>query len=297
MGSRKDQTDTEAENLTPQESLDDPPRNWRRVGAMAGVWGVVLAIGAWVGPGFAAGGEKAEEDKPVTEQAPKSPSVAAYRYLKFGTLGQTDSVAVCEGSDPDVSIGDLQNLAADFEEKYGKSPFPEVEVVDDSESDGRHIADRVLRLENGASEKYEMTVTVKEAENGFCVENAEYGNGSTEGGDPGATVEPDKLAVDYLTRLYWDRSVSDAAELQCDGEYEGVDAQELVDAITAQVENKEASSLAGSGFEVNGGTATVSRDLEIQEGAQVRTESFTVGIDMASSCVVSLQGGEGLLGE
>ncbi|WP_025273277.1 hypothetical protein [Haloglycomyces albus] len=285
--------------LEPNTSIDDPPRDWRKVGAMAGAWIVALGMGAWLGPAVAQGGADGEDEVALKDQAPASEKVAADRYLQHGSKGNEEYVAICDGADPEVGIATLKSLRDDFESDTGKAGQVDIRPVDSYEENGLYTVVRDLFFQNDSRQHYRLQVSVLKQGNGFCVSNAVFvDDGGTESESEGGSVTPEQLAIEFVNQIRKHNDPIAAREMQC-VESSGDDPQKVVEAIQEITSSGYDSGRTGSNGSAELEEDVVSVPLKItfqnDNGADSLQVNLTVDVNVTGdSCVSNFTTGDEL---
>jgi hypothetical protein len=277
----------------------DPPRTWPRVATLAAAWAVVLGLGAWIAPAFAASGN--EENQDPRDQAATDAEGAAWSYLRYGSNEDLDraEAALCEDASPDLSPNDLDAIRQSYADQLGGITRVDVETGDPvPTTDGIAIAGTVSYISEGTQRHEEFVVTVQENDGTYCVSDTTKPEEEPEpssGGD-GTTseeVDPQTLATDFLRAVVMDRDPDSAETLQCTA-YSGTTAQDLDAAIAEWVSVNGVTT----GY-LNGISPTESSpsafEVEVVLQGELNQESFTFEIEVQEGCVASLQGGDNLM--
>ncbi|WP_143014910.1 hypothetical protein [Glycomyces harbinensis] len=279
----------------------DPPRKWPRVGAMAGAWAIVLALGASVAPGFAASGSE-ENDDPRDEPATDAKG-ATWSYLRYGSNGDTDlaEAALCGDASPELTPADLDAIRQGYADELGGISDVDVETGDPTATaDGISVVGTVSFISQSNKRDEEFTVTVQERDGSFCVSNATQPDDESEqpsideSAEPG--VDPEVLATDFLRSVVLERNPMAATAMQCDS-YSGITAQALDQAMidwAAPDENPSGYLNAIDPIE-SGDDAVALFEVEAVIEGNLTEETFTFQIGVQDDCVASLEGGEGLI--
>lgn len=286
-----------APEVSEDENFQDPPRHWGRVGALVGVWALVLGGGAWFAPAFASGGS-GENIDPRDEAATDAPG-AALRYLRFSSNGETSRAedAVCDGSDPDLTPSDIDAIRDEYSETLGGLSGVDVSSEDPVTTEaGIVIEGTVFYVSEGQRRSEVFTVTVQEDDGEYCVSEAVRVNEPDDPGQGEPTVEPETIASEYLTQIFRHRDSEAAEEYQC-ADYSGLEVGDVEQALTDwEIINGEANAyLEGLPEPVEGSTG----ESEVLE-AEVRldglvSESYVFAVAVQEDCVASLDGGDGLI--
>lgn len=273
----------------------DPPRKWARVGAMAGTWAVVLALGAWVAPGFAASGS--EENADPRDQEATDAAGAAWSYLRYGSNQDLDRAedALCDDASPELTPSDLDDIRQSYDEALGGIERVDLETGDPlASTDGIDIAGTVSYIYQGKQRHEEFIVTVQEDNGAYCVSNAVRTQEEEPSSDAttGEAVDPQILVADFLRSIVVDREPQTAAAMQCDP-YSGVTAQDL-DAAIAEwaVANGPTTGYLNSLEPAD--TATMF-EAEIKLDGDLKIETFAFQVVVQGDCIESLEGGDGLV--
>lgn len=279
------------------EDFQDPPRHWGRVGALVGVWALVLGGGAWFAPAFASGGSDENID-PRDEAATDAPG-AALRYLRFSSNGEASRAedTVCDGAEPELTPSDLGEIRDGYSESLGGLSGVDVSSEDPVASEaGIVIEGTVFYISEGQRRSEVFSVTVQEDDGEYCVSDAVRVDEPGEPSEGETVVEPETIASEYLTQIFRHRDIGAAEEYQCD-DYSGFEVGEVEQALTDwEVTNGDANAYLEGLPEPIEGTSGESDVLE----AEVRldglvSEIYVFEVAVQEDCVVSLEGGEGLM--
>lgn len=275
----------------------DPPRKWPRVATMAGAWALVLALGAWIAPAFAASGS--EENQDPRDQAATDAEGAAWSYLRYGSNQDLDraEAALCDDASPEISPSDLDAIRQSYADELGGITRVDVEVGDPvSSSDGITLAGTVSYISEGTQRHEEFTVTIQEHDGTYCVSNADQPGAEvpTATPDEGATqeIDPQEVATDFLRAVVADRDPAAAEAMQCSA-FTGITAQDLDDAIAEWVAVNGATTGYLNG--ISPAEAAGAFETEIVLQGELNQESFTFQIAVEGDCVASLEGGDDLM--
>lgn len=277
----------------------DPPRKWGRVGIMVGGWALVLALGAWIAPGFAASGSGQNQD-PRDEEATDAIG-AAWSYLRYGSDEDLDraEATLCEGASPEVTPADLNDIRQSYADSLGGITRIDLETSDPvPTSDGISVVGTVSYIYQGSQRHQEFLVTVQEIDGAYCVSNAAQvaSEEPSSGESTVGTVDPQTLATDFLRSTVAERDPATAATFQC-ASYTGTTAQELDAAITEwAVLNGETTAFLNGIDPTDSTESSITRfEAEISLQGDLKQETFTFVIGVQGDCVASLEGGEGLV--
>lgn len=275
----------------------DPPRTWPRVATMAGAWALVLALGSWIAPAFAASGS--EENQDPRDQAATDAEGAAWSYLRYGSNQDLDraEAALCDGASPELSPSDLDGIRQSYADELGGITRVDVELGDPvSSSDGIAITGTVSYVSEGTQRHEEYLVTVQEHDGTYCVSDADRPAAEipTATPDEGATqeIDPQEVATDFLRTVVADRDPATAEAMQCSA-FTGITAQDLDDAITEWVAVNGATTGYLNG--ISPAEADGAFETEIVLQGELNQESFTFQIAVEGDCVASLGGGDALM--
>ncbi|THV30127.1 hypothetical protein [Glycomyces paridis] len=278
----------------------DPPRKWKRVGTLTAGWIILLALGAWVAPGFAATGSPEDED-PWEADATDAKG-AAWSYLVAGSSGDlkdADNV-LCADASPEVKPSDLNSISEDYAKELGGAPRIDASTGDPiSVAAGVSITGTVSYNYRNERRFEEFMVTVQEFDSGkFCVSDAvrtasqepSSDDSSTEVGDPAL------IANDYMTQIVGNRDVTAATEMQCDSFF-GIMAVQLNSVIGEwETENGWRSGYSlGAVENENSETSATIFDVSIKLEGEIAVETFDFIVGVQGDCVSSVEGGEGLV--
>ncbi|MFB9658550.1 hypothetical protein ACFQS3_20135 [Glycomyces mayteni] len=275
----------------------DPPRKWPRVATMAGTWALVLALGAWIAPAFAASGN--EENQDPRDETASSASNAAWRYLRYGASEDLDraEAVLCDGAEPELAPGDLDAIRQSYADELGGITRVDVETGDPvPTSDGIAIAGTVSYVSEGTQRHEEFVVTVQEHGGTYCVSDANQPGPEvpTASPDEGASPEVDfqEVATDFLRAVVADRNPATAEAMQCSA-FTGITAQDLDDAIAEWVAVNGATTGYLNGISPADGVGAFETEIVLQ--GELNQESFTFQIAVEGDCVASLDGGDALM--
>jgi hypothetical protein len=282
----------------------DPPRKWPRVAAMAAAWAVVLGLGAWIAPAFAASGS--EENQDPRDQAATDAEGAAWSYLRYGSNEDLDraEAALCEDASPDLSPNDLDAIRQSYADELGGITDIDLKTGDPvPSSDGISIAGTVSYIYQGTQRHEEFVVTVQENEGTYCVSDAtrpEAEEPSSEGsegseGSTGITIEPETLASEFLTYVVGTRNVQAATEIQCET-FTGITPQDLDAAIDDWAATNGSTTGWVSVDPAESSDSSVSAfAAEVTLQGELNQETFDFEVGVQGGCVASLQGGDDLM--
>ncbi|WP_198667600.1 hypothetical protein [Glycomyces dulcitolivorans] len=277
----------------------DPPRKWPRVAAMAAAWAVVLGLGAWIAPAFAASGN--EENQDPRDQAATDAEGAAWSYLRYGSNEDLDraEAALCEDASPELTPDDLDAVRQSYADQLGGITRVDVETGDPvPTTDGIAIAGTVSYISEGTQRHEEFIVTVQENDGTYCVSNTEQPQEEEEPSSEGSTgnaVDPETLASEFLTYIVGTRNIQAASEIQCEA-FTGITPQDL----DAAIDDWAATNGETSGFvsvdpaeSSDGSVAAFAAEVTLQ--GELNQETFEFDISVQGDCVASLQGGDNLM--
>ncbi|MCD0442294.1 hypothetical protein LO763_01470 [Glycomyces sp. A-F 0318] len=275
----------------------DPPRKWARVGAMAGSWAVVLALGAWVAPGFAAGGSDEEGDS--RDEPASTANNAAWRYLRYGSNEDADraEASLCDDASPELTPADLDTIRQAYADELGGITRVDLETGDPVQSsDGIMVAGTVSYIYQGTQRHEDFVVTVQENDGSFCVSNATQPD--DEADQPSASegtesaVDPKTVAADFLRAVVVERNPQAAIAMQCDS-YSGITAQDL----DAAIADWTATNGATTGYlnSLDSAEGPMVFEAEIKLDGDLKIETFAFQLAVQGDCVESLEGGDGLV--
>lgn len=281
----------------------DPPRKWRRVGAMIGVWGLLLALGGWMAPAIAASGNP--ENKDPRDEAATDAEGAALRYLRYGSNEDLDRAnsALCDEASPEFSPEDLDALRQSYAADLGGITDIDLQTGDPvPTSDGISIAGTVSYISQGSQRHEEFVVTVQEDHGTYCVSNAVQVGAEEPSESPSASdgtdevVDPQTLATDFMRTIVGDRDPATAAASQC-ASYTGVTPQDLDAAISewAATNGDVTAFLNGIEPAESSETSVTAFEVEVSLEGGLNQESFIFVIGVQGDCVASLEGGDGLI--
>jgi hypothetical protein len=278
----------------------DPPRKWGRVGIMAGGWALVLALGAWIAPGFAASGSAQNED-PRDEPA-TSESNAAWRYLRYGSDEDLDraEATLCEDASPEVTPSDLDAIRQSYEDALGGITRIDLETQDPvALAEGSSVVGRVSYIYEGSQRHEEFQVTVQEGDGAFCVSDAVQMQSEGETPSTGDGSEPavdlEVLATTFLTHVVGNRDPLTAATSQCDS-YTGITPEELDQAIADwAAQNDMTTGFVSVDLADSPESSVTMFDAEVSLQGDLRQDTFAFQVGVQGDCVTSLEGGDGLM--
>lgn len=286
------------------EDFQDPPRHWGRVGALVGVWALVLGGGAWFAPAFASGGS--DENIDPRDEAATDANGAVIRYLRYGSRGDSERAddAICEGATPQLSPEDLLEIRDHFAETAFDDDIPDIEVEPHdpvSSENGTSIPATVAYIPGGGGQRYaEFLVTIQESDGEYCVSDAVRTDEPDDSGSTGPGVDPQTVATEYLRTIFVNPQEDKAEGYQCAG-YDGLKFSEIEQGIA---DWEAANTAAGGELEsyltgLPSPLANASGESEVFE-AEVRldgltSETFVFEVAVQGDCVASLTGGEGLI--
>jgi hypothetical protein len=288
-----------AVNEAAEAEFADPPRKWGRVGTLAAGWAIILALGAWVAPGFAASGS-AENDDPRDQDA-SSANNAAWRYLRYGSNQDLDrsEATICDEASPEFTPDDLNALRESYADELGGITDVDLETGDPvAAGDGVTIAATLSYIYQGSQRHEEFIVTVQEDDGAYCVSNAVRVEDQepSSGDSTGEEVDPRTLATDFMRSIVGDRDPQTAAASQCVS-YTGITPQELDAAITewAATNGETTAFLNGIDPAESTETSITNFEVEVSLEGDLNQEDFTFVIGVQGDCVASLEGGDGLI--
>lgn len=279
----------------------DPPRKWPRVGAMAAAWAIVLALGAWVAPGFAASGS--DEDNDPRNEAATDAEGAALRYLRYGSNEDPDraEAALCDDASPELTPADLDAIRQAYADELGGITRVDLETGDPVQTgNGIAVAGTVSYIYQGTQRHEDFVITVQDNDGSFCVSNATQPDdeaeqpSAEEGTEP--VIDPKTLATDFLRAVVVERNPQTATAIQCDS-YSGITAQDLDQAMSdwAATNGILTGYLAAVDLiESEDGSVTLFESEVVIEG-DLTQETFTFEIGVQDDCVASLEGGDELM--
>ncbi|RRR99472.1 hypothetical protein [Glycomyces terrestris] len=282
----------------------DPPRKWPRVGAMAGAWAIVLALGAWAAPSIAASGS--EENQDPRDQAATDAEGAAWSYLRYGSNEDLDraEAALCEDASPELAPGDLDAIRESYADELGGITDIDLQTGDPvPASDGISITGTVSYIYQGTQRHEEFVVTVQENDGTYCVSDAtqpeeeEPGSTGSDGseGSTGNIIDPESLASEFLTYIVGTRNPQAASEIQCNP-FSGITPEEL----DAAIDDWAATNGPTTGWvsvdpaeSADDSTAAFAAEVTLQ--GELNQETFSFELTVEDDCVASLGGGDGLM--
>ncbi|GAA2269523.1 hypothetical protein GCM10009853_023880 [Glycomyces scopariae] len=277
----------------------DPPRKWPRVGAMAAVWAVVLGLGAWIAPAFAASGSEQNEDS--RDQAAIDATGAALRYIENSTKSNFEraDAALCEDSSPALTPEALEAISMSFSEELGNITRYDFSADDPVQgAEGISVPVTVTYLFLGAQRYGDFLVTVQEGEGVFCVSDTIRTGGDepsdSETGTTEADVDTEALAAEFLTNIVANRRPDDAKALQCEN-YEGVTAQELDTAVQAWTSQYGETIAAVSVDPADSEDSIEMFDAKVILDGDTSRDTYEFKIGVQGDCIASLDGGDELL--
>jgi hypothetical protein len=231
-------------NEADETAFADPPRRWGRVGLLAGGWAIVLALGAWIAPGFAASGSSEDEDP--RDETPTTAESAAWSYLRYGSndeLNRAEAV-LCEGASPEVTVDDLDAIRESYADQLGGISRIDLQTDDPVPAlEGSTVSGTVEYIYEDHRRLEDFVVSVQEQDAGYCVSNAvrlSPDEPSASGNSP-EVVDPRALATDFLGSVVGGSDLEAAASLQCVS-YSGISPEDLSQAISDwEAQNGEAA--------------------------------------------------------
>ncbi|MFC3493282.1 hypothetical protein [Glycomyces rhizosphaerae] len=286
-------------NEAKDNEFADPPRKWGRVGAMVGVWGLLLALGGWVAPAIAASGNPENEDS--RDQPASSANNAAWRYLRYGSNQDLDraEATLCEDASPELTPSDLDAIRQSYDDELGGITRVDLETGDPvAGTDGTTVAGTVSYIHEATQRFEDFVVTVQEEDGAFCVSNAvQVEDDEPSAGDgTGDEADPQAVATEFLRAIVVDREPAAATASQC-ASYTGATPEEFDAAITEWAADKGDVTAFIDGIDPAESTETSITNfaVEISLKAGLNQENFTFTIGVQEDCIVSLAGGDGLI--
>lgn len=281
----------EAENT----EFADPPRKWGRIGLMAGVWAVALALGGWIAPGFAASGNPENVDS--REEDATDAIGAAWSYLREGSRDHLDLsyAALCDGASPEFTPEDLDAMRQSYVDEYGGITDHDVTIDDQvPTSDGITLPATVKFVSDGNRPPEKFIVTVQENDGAYCVSNAVHLDEAepTETEGTGETEDPKEVAAAFMRSFVGeDPDLQAAVASQCSN-YTGIKPEELESAIAAWGPTESFLSSSAPAESSEASVAAFAIDVRLKRDLEEPTFSFVV--EVQGDCVRSLTGGDGL---
>ncbi|GAA1660919.1 hypothetical protein GCM10009830_02520 [Glycomyces endophyticus] len=280
----------------------DPPRKWPRVAAMAAAWAVVLGLGSWIAPAFAASGS--EENQDPRDEAATDAEGAALRYLRYGSNEDPERAedALCEDASPELSPSDLDAIRQSYADELGGITDIDLQTGDPvPSSEGISIAGTVSYIYQGRQRHEEFLVTVQEHDGTYCVSDAASVEETSEpsfepSSDSSSTseeVDPQTVATDFLRAVVMDRDPAFAETLQCES-FTTITAQDLDEAIAEWVTvNGVTTGFLNDISPLENATGGFEAEIVLQ--GELNQETFTFEIEVQQGCVASLEGGDDLM--
>ncbi|WP_030144227.1 hypothetical protein [Glycomyces sp. NRRL B-16210] len=279
----------------------DPPRTWGRVGAMVAGWAIVLAVGAWVAPGFAAGSSDQDQD---SRDEPATDAVgAALRYLRNGSdedLKRAED-ALCDDADPELSAEGLDEIRQSYVDSLGGITRIDLKPDDPvGVADGVVIPVTVFYISKDTQRDEDFIVTVRQEGEAFCVANAvrvqdeEPSSGETSA----EAVDPKVVANDFLRLIVVENNAAAAALLECSPAPE-LGAQDLEAAIEEWANRNTTADGSAKGF-INSLDAAESAEssitvfsAEVSLRGDLENETVTFEVGVQGDCIASLANEDG----
>ena len=280
-----------------EDAFQDPPRHWGRVGALAGIWALVLLGGAWFAPGFASGG--GNDDVDPRDQAATDAPGAALRYLRFSSNGEMEraEATLCNDASPELTPTDIRAIRDEYSEALGGLSDIDFSYDDPVPTDyGIAIDSFAFYISEGQRRSEDFIITVQENDGEYCVLNASRSDGQEEVDEGATSVEPETLASEYLTQIFRHRDLEAAEGYQCSG-YSGIKVGEVEAALV------DWEAINGDATAYLEGLPTPTEEdqeaLTVLE-AEVRidglmSENFIFEVVVQEDCIASLNGGEDLI--
>ncbi|MEU6246681.1 hypothetical protein [Glycomyces sp. NPDC047010] len=276
----------------------DPPRKWPRVTTLAATWALILALGTWIAPVFAASGN--EENQDPRDQAATDAEGAAWSYLRYGSNEDLDRAedALCDGASPEIPPSGLDAIRQSYADDLGGITRVDVEIGDPVPTgDGIALAGTVSYISEGTQRHEEFVVTVQEHDGTYCVSDANQpaAESPNPGGPSDPGIDPETLAAEFLTYIVGTRNLDDAGELQC-STYTGITPQELDGAIEAwSAEKGTATGFVSVDPAESPDSSTSTFAAEVTLDGDLNLETFDFEIAVEGDCVASLEGGDALM--
>ncbi|WP_205325986.1 hypothetical protein [Glycomyces sp. YM15] len=277
----------------------DPPRKWGRVGAMAGAWAIVVALGGWVAPSFAESGNPANVDP--RDEAASSANNAAWRYLRYGSNQDLEraEATLCEGASPELTPSDLDAIRQAYDAELGGITRVDLETGDPVPGvDGTTVAGTVSYIHEATQRFEEFVITVQEDDGAFCVSNAVRVGGEEPGSgdDLGEVVDPEAVAADFMRAIVVEREPGSAAAPHCAANT-GVTPEEIDAAISewAKANGEFTAFIDTIEPAESSETSITAFTFEISLKASLNQETFSFTVAVQEGCVTMISGGDGLI--
>lgn len=232
------------------------------------------------------------EDTDPRDQSPTSAEAAAMAYLRYGSIEEPDRTesVLCEGASPAVSPADLAEIRDDYADELGGITGIDVSSnTPVTAEDGILVEARVTYISTGVQRHENLTVTVQELGDEFCVSDAAQSDQT----DPSSSASnPEDIAAHFVGS-----DPEEAQELQC-ATYAGLTPDEVNQAISDwESQNGEGYAYVSTvvpAAEAGPDVATVF-DVELVLQGDFAREAFTFVVTVEGNCVASMEGGEGLI--
>lgn len=277
----------------------DPPRNWPRAGVLAGTWAIALALGVWIAPAFAASGS--DENTDPRDEAATDAEGAAWSYLRYGSNQDLDraEAALCDGAEPELVPEDLDAIRQGYSEELGGITDIDLDTGDPvSVADGIEVAATVYYISGGTQRQESFTVIVQETGGAYCVSDATQPQSEepSSEGTTGEEVDPHELALMFLSDIVGNRDPESAEAQQC-SQFSGITAQDLASAIDDwEAANGWKAGRINSMDQAGSADSSVTAfEAEVELQGDLSVETFDFSVEIQGGCVVSLEGGDGLM--
>jgi len=268
---------------------------------MAAGWAILLALGTWVAPGFAASGS--DEDNDPRDEAATDAKGAAWSYLRYGSNQEPDraEATLCEGASPELTPADLDQIRTSYSDELGGIADIDLETGDPvSSAEGITVAATVSYIYQGTQRHEDFMVTVQENDGTYCVSNAtqvkDEGEQPSNGGGTEQPVDPETVATDFVRGIVVDRDAATGTAAQCTP-FTGITAQDLDQAINDwAATNGAASGYLNSVEPADSPESSVTvYEIEVVLEGDLTQENFVFQVGVQGNCVASLEGGEDLM--
>lgn len=279
---------------TAEAEFADPPRTWSRVGALAAGWAIVLVLGGWIAPGFAASSSGLEDDSDEIVDA----KGAAWVYLSEASNENLDLAndALCDDAEPQVTPAAIDSIRQSYIDLYGGITNVGVSTGETiATSNGVNVPSLVKYDVDGPDDPgEEFLITVQERSGTYCVFDVVW----LQDEDPspeetsGEVVDPKSVATNFLRMIVVnaERNLAAAAALECSPAPE-FDAHDLDAAIAAWEELNTTAEGTANGFinslvPAEGSVTAFTAEIELR--GDLANETFTFDIGVQGDCVSSI---------
>ncbi|QSB05503.1 hypothetical protein [Natronoglycomyces albus] len=269
---------------TSSSEYAEPGRNWKRVGALAAGWGLVLATGAWVGPGIV---ESGPGDHSALDDAPTSAVSAADRYLSVSFEREDLSYAtdvICNGHEPALSPEALQQLRRDLQGD-GAKPTVELRLVQQDDQGSTALVDYQVRVfVEPHTESLDFRLTVLNNTGEYCVADAIELADSNENGSDEPTADASAMATLFLSTALVARDSVSADGMVCPT-YDGPSSADMLASLRdwADTEaNVNASFRSGDVYSDDDGDVV---PVTVTFESSSTSEQFGVEVLVVGDCV------------